>query len=60
MVHCHMPRSKPFCKYKMIVMILSRLTVVGHMAKKVLSACPIKRRTATNVSYLHVGTVSQY
>jgi len=38
----------------------SRFTVVSCAAKKLLSAHPIKRRVATAVSYLHVGTVLQY
>ena len=38
----------------------SRLTVVSRTAKKLQSACPIKRRAATAVSYLRVGPVLQY
>ena len=39
---------------------ISRLTVVRCAAKKLQSERPIKRRTATAVSYLRVGTVLQY
>ena len=38
----------------------SRLTVVSHAAKKLQSTHPYKRRVATTVSYLHVGSVLQY
>ena len=40
--------------------VISRLMVVRREAKKLQSACPIKRRMTTTVSYLRVGTVSQY
>ena len=38
----------------------SRLTLVRRATKKLQSARPIKRRVATTVSYLRVGTVLQY
>ena len=44
----------------MNILKLSRLTVVRRAAKKLQSARPIKRRAATTVSYLRVGTVLQY
>ena len=46
------------CHYNFF--LLSRLTVVSCAAKKLQSACPYKRRVATTVSYLHVGSVLQY
>ena len=52
------------CRMQHITIVISitilRLTVVSRAAKKLQSARPIKRRTATTVSYLRVGPVLQY